>query len=302
MFRYRLIYLLLIGFGVFFYLAFIGYFSYYFLLVILSLPIISLIYLLLTWKFLKLEFSVENEIVRQNELVDVLVKRDNFGLGAIKFKIDGKKYILKGNKDKFDLLFDHCGGKNLVIKDYYQYDCLNLFCLKKRCNHQIPVTIYPKKMEFDFEMYQRYLPKDGQEVYAIDQKGDDPTEIYDIHKYQEGDSLKNIHWKLSAKYGSILVKDNALAVSEVINLYCVFDDIDDHDDLVFSYLESFCNYLLSKKLSFLLSNKEITSYQEYEDRFKYLLWNKEYHPVTTKHNYEFVINYHGIKRIEGGQR
>ena len=32
MFRYRLAYLLLIGFGVFFYIAFVGYFSYYFLL------------------------------------------------------------------------------------------------------------------------------------------------------------------------------------------------------------------------------------------------------------------------------
>ena len=29
MFRYRLAYLLLIGFGVFFYIAFVGYFSYY---------------------------------------------------------------------------------------------------------------------------------------------------------------------------------------------------------------------------------------------------------------------------------
>ncbi|NDO43034.1 DUF58 domain-containing protein [Thomasclavelia cocleata] len=302
MWRCRLVYLLLIGFGVFFYIAFIGYFSYYFLLVILVLPIVSFIYLLLTWKFLKLEFVVDDKKVRQNELVSIFVKRDKFGLGAIKFKIDNKKYLLRGNQDKFDISFKHCGGENLIIKDYYQYDSLNLFCLKKRCYYQIPITIYPKKIDFDFSVYQHLLPKDGEEVYAINQKGDDPTEIYDIHKYREGDLLKNIHWKLSAKYDDVLVKDNALSVSEIINIHCDFDEDDDHNDLVFSYLEVFCIKLLENKYKFLLSNKEITSIKEYEDQFKYLLWNKDYYPDVTKHNYEFIISYYGIKRIEGGHR
>ncbi len=299
MFRYRLIYLLLIGFGVFFYFTFIGYFSYYFLLVVLLLPIISVIYLLLAWKFIKLEFKVNKGIVRQNEQVKIFVKRDNLGLGAIKFKIDNKKYFLRGSNEDLDLIFKHCGGRNLIIKEYYQYDSLNLFCLKKRCNYQIPITIYPKETDFDFEIYQRFLPKYEQEAYTVNQKGNDPTEIYDIHKYQEGDLLKNIHWKLSAKYDALLVKENALAVSEIVNIYCIFDNDDSHNDLVFSYLEGFCKYMLSKKLDFILSNKEITSYQEYEEKFEYLLWHKDYDLAMMKRNYEFVIDYHGIKRIEG---
>lgn len=302
MWRYRLIYLLLVGFGVFFYIAFVGYFSYYFLLVILILPIVSLLYLLLTWKFLKLEFKVENRKVKQNEALRIFIKRDNFGLGAIKFTIDKHKYVLKGNQDFIDLSFEHCGGRNIIISDYYQFGCLNILCLKKRCHYQIPITIYPQTADFDIEMYRQLLPKDGEEVYAINKKGDDPSEIYDIHKYQEGDSLKNIHWKLSAKYDSILVKENALAVSEIVNIYCVFDDNDSHNDIVFSYLELLCKMLLAKKLNFILSNKEITSKQEFEERFKYLLWNKEYYLDTNKYNYEFVISYHGIKRIEGDHR
>lgn len=302
MWRCRLVYLLLIGFGVFFYIAFVGYFSYYFLLVLMVLPIISFIYLLLTWKFLNLEFVVGDKKVRQNELVSIFIKKDNLGLGAIKFKINNKKYLLTGKQDNFNLSFQHCGGKNLFIKDYYQYDCLNLFCLKKRCYYQIPITIYPRQVDFDFSIYQHLLPKDGQEVYAVNQKGDDPTEIYDIHKYQEGDLLKNIYWKLSAKYDTILVKDNALSISEIINIYCDFDENEDHNDMIFSYLDAFCIKLLEKNFKFLLSNKEIISIKEYEDQFKHLLWNKDYHPDITKHNYEFVISYNGIKRIEGGHR
>lgn len=135
----------------------------------------------------------------------------------------------------------------------------------------------------------------------MNRKGDDPTEIYDIHKYQEGDQLKNIHWKLSARYQDILVKDNAMLVGEVINLYVSFDDNDDHNDLVFGYLDTFCGFLLKRQIGFLLSNKEIKSIQEYDEMFKYLLWNKEYQSDISKHNYEFVISYNGIMKVEGGR-
>ena len=301
MFRYRLAYLLLIGFGVFFYIAFVGYFSYYFLLLILILPVLSLFYLVMSFKFTKLDFAILNQKVIQDDFVKIKIIKDNLGLGAIKFVVEDQKYLIKGNQDGLTLVFKHCGGRNFIINTYYQYDCLNLFCIKKRCNYEIPITIYPKRVELDFKEYAHQLPRVGDEVYAVNRKGDDPTEIYDIHKYQEGDQLKNIHWKLSARYQDILVKDNAMLVGEVINLYVSFDDNDDHNDLVFGYLDTFCGFLLKRQIGFLLSNKEIKSIQEYDEMFKYLLWNKEYQSDISKHNYEFVISYNGIMKVEGGR-
>lgn len=302
MFRYKLFYLLLIGFGVFFYIAFVGYFSYYFLLLILMLPVLSLVYLIAVSKFTKLEFKLLDDKVIQGEFTKIKVIKDNFALGAVKFIVNDKKYILKGSQDEIGLVFKHCGGQNLIIKQYYQYDCLNLFWIKKRCHYEIPITIYPKKIYLEYQDYLHYLPRDDQETYAANQKGDDPSEIYDIHKYQDGDLLKNIHWKLSARYQEILVKDNALLTGEVVNLYPVFDDNDDHNDIVFGYLDAFCMMLLEREISFILSNKEIKSRQEYDECFKYLLWNRDYHVDITKHKYEFVIDYDGIMRIEGGHR
>ena len=301
MFRYRLAYLLLIGFGVFFYIAFVGYFSYYFLLLILILPVLSLFYLVMSFKFTKLDFAILNQKVIQDDFVKIKIIKDNLGLGAIRFVVEDQKYLIKGNQDGLTLVFKHCGGRNFIINTYYQYDCLNLFCIKKRCHYEIPITIHPKRVELDFKEYAHQLPRVGDEVYAVNRKGDDPTEIYDIHKYQEGDQLKNIHWKLSARYQDILVKDNAMLVGEVINLYVSFDDNDDHNDLVFGYLDTFCGFLLKRQIGFLLSNKEIKSIQEYDEMFKYLLWNKEYQSDISKHNYEFVISYNGIMKVEGGR-
>ncbi len=45
--------------------------------------------------------------------------------------------------------------------------------------------------------------------------------------------------------------------------------------IFFGYLDTFCGFLLKRQIGFLLSNKEIKSIQEYDEMFKYLLWNKD---------------------------
>lgn len=40
-------------------------------------------------------------------------------------------------------------------------------------------------------------------------KGRDRSEVFDVRDYREGDSLKSIHWKLSARLGDIIVKEPA---------------------------------------------------------------------------------------------
>lgn len=40
-------------------------------------------------------------------------------------------------------------------------------------------------------------------------KGRDRSEVFDVRDYQEGDSLKSVHWKLSARLGDLIVKEPA---------------------------------------------------------------------------------------------
>ena len=85
--------------------------------------------------------------------------------------------MIKGNQDGLTLVFKHCGGRNFIINTYYQYDCLNLFCIKKRCHYEIPILL-SKEVELDFKEYAHQLPRVGDEVYADESiKEDDPTEI-----------------------------------------------------------------------------------------------------------------------------
>lgn len=44
---------------------------------------------------------------------------------------------------------------------------------------------------------------------ASDGKGQDPTAAYELRPYQEGEPLRNIHWKMTAKTGEMMVKEFA---------------------------------------------------------------------------------------------
>ena len=54
--------------------------------------------------------------------------------------------------------------------------------------------------------------------YSKTSKGDDPSEIFDIHEYHDGDKINRIHWKLTAKQDKTMVKDYSLPISNSIVL------------------------------------------------------------------------------------
>lgn len=50
--------------------------------------------------------------------------------------------------------------------------------------------------------------------FSADKAGDDPSEVFGIHEYADGDKLSRIHWKLTAKTGDVMVKDYSLPLAE----------------------------------------------------------------------------------------
>lgn len=45
-------------------------------------------------------------------------------------------------------------------------------------------------------------------VYDSLRSGDDASEVFKLREFQDGDKLKNIHWKLSAKMDELIVREN----------------------------------------------------------------------------------------------
>ena len=99
-----------------------------------------------------------------------------------------------------------CGGQELTVGSLYVCDPLRLFRRKQetaaRCMGFVAPELKPVMIP------DSYLDSYNMESYMYSQyeKGNDTGEVFGIRDYQEGDSPKQIHWKLSAKLDDLIVK------------------------------------------------------------------------------------------------
>lgn len=69
------------------------------------------------------------------------------------------------------------------------------------------------------------------------------SDYYELRQYQSGDSLKNIHWKLSSKYDDLIVREPSLPVYRQFYLRLLFTQNADINDDIMARFMYVCNYL-----------------------------------------------------------
>ena len=106
---------------------------------------------------------------------------------------------------KNEIAFNKRGIYNLGKVDLKIKDVFSVIELKKNIDIKKYVKVYPKVYEM------MSLISGGKDIFrdSIDFKGnnEDQFTVKDVRKYRQGDSLKRIHWKLSARYGELYVKN-----------------------------------------------------------------------------------------------
>ena len=108
----------------------------------------------------------------------------------------------------FDLYSNYAGNLVITLKGVRVYDYLKLFSMKKRLKTEIKTAVLP----FYYELGEddivghpaRLLESDHYSPYK---SGDDPSEVFAIREYREGDRLQRIHWKLSRKQDQLMIKE-----------------------------------------------------------------------------------------------
>ncbi|MBQ5335527.1 MAG: DUF58 domain-containing protein [Oscillospiraceae bacterium] len=103
------------------------------------------------------------------------------------------------------------------------YDPLRLFSVKKTLHDSAQLIVYPEPA-----VVPDWLPSapetDDSPEYSKVKPGDDPSEIFDLHKYREGDAISRIHWKLSSKLDELMVKEFSLPLigqHVLLPFYCM---------------------------------------------------------------------------------
>ncbi|NLC68550.1 MAG: DUF58 domain-containing protein [Clostridiaceae bacterium] len=104
----------------------------------------------------------------------------------------------------FTLSCKYCGNYEIGVSRIEIEDFLGLFRLVYEVPFPLSINVYPRiimidrlrlKMDFFSESY-----------YVLDSKYEDIGALQDIRKYTYGDSLKKIHWKLTAKLNELMIR------------------------------------------------------------------------------------------------
>lgn len=127
--------------------------------------------------------------------------------------------IFPNNEQDLQICFssEHYGVINCRIAKIKLYDMLRIshFKLPKGSVtenvRELIVIPEPILLENPITVYSDSLA--DSDSYSDSKAGDDPSEIFSIHEYADGDKLSKIHWKLTAKQDKLMVKDYSLPLA-----------------------------------------------------------------------------------------
>lgn len=247
------------------------WFSWYLLLVVLCIPVFSLVFSLpfmIVTAVRGLYVTVPKEIT-VGEKLNIGVSCCN-GKGffcplmKINFKLSNDfshykkcyKFLYGGFSEKTAYKKTNaptrsCGCLKIKAKYAKLYDMLGIFFIPVKLNFISQFLVMPK------EEKPKVLPSVGNElVVGYKPKPSGFADEYELRTYQNGDSLKNIHWKISAKYDDLVVKEPTAPVYRPYIIKPIITNNVTENNRTFAKLAYTMNYLKNSKADVYLCNSD----------------------------------------------
>lgn len=237
----RLTVFLLVYLGNF--LLFLALRGYFFLVMAILLTIFVPLSFCMAWLLtgyvtagITCELPCEERVIRQNEQVKIIFSMINkswlcalngtwlFSAGNAFYKTaDRQKLLLSvpphGKKQfQMTVTVTDLGRIHFACQEFILTDLLGIFLVHTDCSAECSFFVLP---EADDSIDARLPDSDSglAELSESQRKGSDYTEVSDIRTYVPGDRPRDIHWKLSARQGELMVKERiTLSGSEQILL------------------------------------------------------------------------------------
>lgn len=148
----------------------------------------------------------------------------------IRFSVDaGKK-----RDRRIPVVMNNCGNVAITVEKVRIYDYLNIFAwtIGKHFETQDILVLPPQKeIYLGHDRWYNETNEDS-DRFSLYKKGDDPSEIFDIRDFTDGDKIQRIHWKLSSKTGNLMVKEGSLPLTKAVHVFidvCVPGDKKERD-------------------------------------------------------------------------
>lgn len=199
-----------------FFAAYQGWVAWILLSMVALLPLMSLLVSLPLFFLSKPELQLPKAVTAGEELPLIMTFRGVLPLPPhscrclVTHSISGDSIPLKNGEL---LPTGHCGHLACDSKDLYFYDLLGMFRLRRNLPSKIllirpmPLATKPPQ-ELERQLAQSWKPKYGGGF----------AENHELRLYRPGDSFNQVHWKLSAKTGKLIVREPMIPACGSIRL------------------------------------------------------------------------------------
>lgn len=113
----------------------------------------------------------------------------------------------------------YCGYVKLSTKRIVVTDLTGVIPIPLPIRAEAKLTALPELQEANLSLHYPSLTPDDGESWLEGRKGSDYTEILQLREYVPGDSVRQIHWKLSSKLDKTIVKDPSFPVSRSLLIF-----------------------------------------------------------------------------------
>lgn len=264
--------IMLIGSAVF-YVFYRDNLSFLLLVTLLLMPAFNFLLLTVSAAFVEAGAVCENGAVERGEKIKVLVNLKNrsfIPVSCVRIDLYYRGYLEKKPRKhslmapiparesqtvNFSVSPDHCGRVDLKIKKIRLYDSLGLFSVSKPLGFEAAAAVVPRLIPYKAAYISESLKTDfDSESFSKVKSGDDPSEVFSLREYREGDSPKLIHWKLSGRVADseFIVKELSEPVSSQVLLIPNFGSCKElsETDGLFDMFASLAKFLTDENAPF----------------------------------------------------
>lgn len=274
MLKRKIVYLISLIFVIWLYIIFTEYLPFLVLVILLVMPVLLLLYTFIVSRFISVDIQIQDRTVIRGDKIGFEIKVSNnsvFPVPNITLQMNIKynncsepqsvQFVVNNigmdnSRVNATMVVNYCGILDIGFERAYLSDLLQLFHINiKKCDNLQLVSI-PNLVEPDnYSLYTPYQNIQDSQHFSKRTPGNDSSEIFDVREYREGDNVSRVHWKLSAKEDTLIIKQFSMPIikSDVI-LIELFDCITREDrknlDGVFEMAYAIGNFARMKERIF----------------------------------------------------
>ncbi len=240
-----------------FYLIYKLWISWYILMLIIVLPLMSLAICLYVSKSLKIVMNAPSVVdMKSDSYIKFTPKTTSFDLLRL-LRYRARIKIRDVMTDKTEIVTvhavgkavkqvpirtNHCGVFEYSLQSIRIFDIFGIFSFKKPLRERGYITVMPLPQTSGVSNL------DALRARSYKRSNNPYTEIYDIRDYYVGDPIKSIHWKSSAKKDKLMVKEPQEQVGGRTRIFVKLSNERSEVDRKLGELLYICDYFMDKDM------------------------------------------------------